>query len=88
MTDMPNADRAIGLIHQRLDEHGHRIRDHGERIGSIEMRQATQAVQIAHIDSRLTEIQTGIRWIIQLVIGGIVMGMIAFVIAGGLNVGP
>lgn len=40
-----------------------------------------------HISASLDKIHAGQTWLIRLVIGGLVAGVIAFVIRGGLNVG-
>lgn len=77
----PNEARAFAQVHQRLDGHEHRLRN-------LEVDAAKAAVQSANIDDRLSEIQSGVTWLNRLVIGGIVGGIVAFIIAGGLNVSP
>ena len=57
------------------------------RINSMEILQAREAERSVHIQRSLGEIQSGITWITRLVIGGIIAGIVTFVLAGGLNVG-
>lgn len=80
MTDSPTA-RALGQIHQRIDSHDHRLK-------TLEIASARQELAAQHIDERLSDIQSGITWITRLVIGGIIAGVVAFIMAGGLNVAP
>ena len=78
MSETPTA-RALGQIHQRIDSHDHRIKQ-------LEIVAARQEATIETIAATLKEIRSGITWIIQLVIGGIVAGGVAFILAGGLQV--
>jgi hypothetical protein len=85
-------DRRFGQVHQRVDAHEQRLMSQETRVTRLEVDAAAQAaaqvVRDENIDRRLTEIHSGITWVTRLVIGGILTGIIAFVIAGGLNVVP
>lgn len=80
MTELAH-HHSIAQAHQRLDAHE-------GRITKLETHTAVEAVRSQHIQEALTSIQSGITWITRLVIGGIVAGAVAFVLSGGLNVGP
>ena len=77
MSDTPN-DQLL-QVHRRLDAHD-------SRIVKLETQQAVAAAQAEHIQKSLEEIEGGISWLIKLVIGGIIAGVVAFLIRGGFNV--
>lgn len=81
-------DRRFGQVHQRLDSHEQRLTAKAKRIGDLEQAAAAQEVMNQAVKEKLDRIQSGITWLIQLVVGGILAGAVAFVLAGGLNVGP
>lgn len=70
----------IVQAHRRLDAHD-------ARLNSVEINQARDAERSANIQKSLSEIQDGVKWITRLVIGGILAGVVTFVLAGGLSVG-
>lgn len=74
-----HADQIV-QAHRRLDAHD-------ARINKMEVDHAREAERSIHIQKSLGEIQSGITWITRLVIGGIIAGIVTFVLAGGLNVG-
>lgn len=81
VTDIANFHvERINQAHQRLDEHDNRLK-------SVETHVAVSAERDRHIQNSLGKLESGQTWLIRLVIGGIVMGAIAFLIAGGFNVG-
>lgn len=69
----------INQAHKRLDEHDGRLK-------SVETHVAVAAERDRHIQTSLGKLESGQTWLIRLVIGGIVMGAIAFLIAGGFSV--
>lgn len=79
MADTANHDPML-QVHRRLDSHAGRIR-------LLETQQAVSDARADHISASLDKIHAGQTWLIRLVIGGLVAGVIAFVIRGGLNVG-
>ena len=81
VSDLPQhqAER-IAQAHQRLDTHE-------SRLTKLEIHSAGETVRSQNIERSLGEIQSGITWITRLVIGGIIAGAVAFLMAGGLNVG-
>lgn len=81
-------DRRFGQVHQRLDSHEQSLALKERRIGALEQTAAAQEVVNGTFKEKLDRIQSGITWLIQLVVGGILAGVVAFVLAGGLNVGP
>jgi hypothetical protein len=57
--------------------------DHGKRIGALEAMEAAAAVSRANMSDNLKSIQSDIRWLIRLVIGALLLGIIAFAMQGG-----
>lgn len=81
MTDLPTFfTERLNQAHQRLD-------DHDGRLKSVETHVAVAAERDRHIQHSLGKLESGQTWLIRLVIGGIVMGAIAFLMAGGFHVG-
>lgn len=82
MTELTTAhiDR-INQAHQRLDHHDNRLT-------MLETHTAVAAERAEHIQKSLDKLESGQSWLIRLVLGGIIMGGVAFLIAGGFRVGP
>ncbi|MFV0408684.1 MAG: hemolysin XhlA family protein [Paracoccus sp. (in: a-proteobacteria)] len=81
-------------VHRRLDAHDSRLKSeearmdaHDGRIRALETQQAVTDERAGHIKASLDEIRDGQRWLIRLVIGGILAGILAFLIRGGFHVG-
>jgi len=55
-----------------------------KRINEIETRQAVEVVQRANVGDRLAAIEDTLKWLVRLVIGGMLMGGVAYVLQGGL----
>lgn len=92
MTD--HAQDQMLQVHRRLDAQDHRLKSqegrldgHDGRIRQLETQQAVADERAAHIKNSLDEIRDGQRWLIRLVIGGILAGIVAFLIRGGFHVG-
>lgn len=69
----------INQAHKRLDEHDGRLK-------SVETHVAVAAERDRHIQDSLGKLESGQTWLIRLVLGGIIMGAVGFLIAGGFNV--
>lgn len=67
-------------VHRRLDVHD-------SRIVKLETQQAVAAERSENIQKSLSKIEDGIGWLIKLVVGGILAGVLAFLIRGGFHVG-
>ncbi len=76
---MPHHVDQIVQAHRRLDAQE-------SRITKLEIHSAGEAVRSQNIERSLTEIQSGITWITRLVIGGIIVGIVTFLLSGGFNV--
>lgn len=74
-----NAHDPLLQAHRRLDAHDSRIK-------ALETQQAVAAERSEAIKEALGEIRGDQRWLIRLVIGGILAGVVAFLIRGGFNV--
>lgn len=54
------------------------------RLSEIETRQAVAAVHRDNVADRLTAIEDTLRWLMRLIVGGFLMGGVAYVLKGGL----
>ncbi len=96
-----NAPDQLLQVHRRLDAQDSRINAgearlgasearlgaHDGRLSILETQQAVSDERAAHIRKSLDKIESGMTWLIRLVIGGILAGVIAFMIRGGFHVG-
>ena len=89
MTDITSIHiERIAQAHQRLDGHDGRLDGHDSRIVRLETHSAVAAERAEHIQKSLDKLESGQSWLIRLVLGGLVMGAIAFLLAGGFHVSP
>ena len=63
---------------ERLDEHDGRIR-------TLETKDAASAVSVRGIERRLDQIEGTLTWLVRLIIGAIVLGVLAFALNGGMQ---
>ncbi|WP_333713440.1 hemolysin XhlA family protein [Yoonia sp.] len=54
------------------------------RIAALELRNAVEEVHRINVSDRLTAIEDMLKWLVRLIIGGLLMGGLAFVLQGGL----
>ena len=80
MSDFTLHIERIAQAHKRLD-------GQETRLTSLETRTAVAAEESRQIRADLSDIKGSLTWITRLVIGGILAGVVAFIISGGLNVG-
>ena len=78
MADTTHHDQLL-QVHRRLDVHD-------SRIVKLETQQAVAAERAENIQKSLDKIEDSIGWLIRLVIGGILAGIVAFLIRGGFDV--
>lgn len=81
MTDLTHHMARIDQAHQRLDKHD-------ARLTSLETHTAVASERAENIKKSLDKLENGQVWLIRLVLGGLVMGALAFMLKGGLNVVP
>ena len=82
MTDIsPHHAARIDQAHSRLDALE-------TRTTKLEIHSAGETVRSQNIEKSLTKIEGSISWLNRLLISGIIMGAIAFILEGGLNVLP
>lgn len=55
-----------------------------KRINDLETQNAVAAVQHANVGARLGAIEDTLKWLVRLVIGGLLMGAMAYVLRGGI----
>lgn len=94
VTDFAQQIQRIDQAHARLDAQEGRTKDAHDRLTAHEIRLAKvekdNAVLIQRIDYLIEgqkDIKGIITWLNRTIIGAILAALIAFVIAGGLNVG-
>lgn len=56
-----------------------------DKIASLETRMAVAERDISAITNTLSKIDSNTTWIVRLLVGGIVMGIIGFIIQGGIK---
>jgi hypothetical protein len=66
-----------------VDETWHRQVE--RRLGALETRIAVDEVHRAQVEKRLGAIEDTLKWLVRLIIGALVMGLIAFALKGGLG---
>ncbi|MEM8537332.1 MAG: hemolysin XhlA family protein [Pseudomonadota bacterium] len=54
------------------------------RIIALETRKAVDEVHRANVASRLSAIEDNLKWLVRLVIGGLLMAALTYVVQGGL----
>lgn len=69
----------IGQAHRRLD-------GHDARLVKLEVQQKGEAVRAANIEQSLAEIRSDTRWLVRLIIGGIIAAIVAYALRGGFHV--
>ncbi len=56
-----------------------------KRLQSLELRNAVDEVHRCNVEGRLGGIEDTLKWLVRLVMGALLMGGIAYVLAGGLT---
>lgn len=79
MIDFSQHIQRIDQAHQRLDKHD-------SRLITLETHTAVATERAKNIEKSLDDIKGGQTWLIRLVIGAILLGVVAFILKGGLNV--
>ncbi len=54
------------------------------RITALETHNAVTAVHHNNVSNRLSNIEDMLKWLVRLVIGGLILGMITYILRGGL----
>ena len=62
-----------------------RIASLEDRVASLEVRNAVEEVHRVNVSDRLTAIEDTLKWLVRLIVGGLLMGVLAFVLHGGLT---
>ncbi len=86
MNDFDHHIQQLNAAHVRLDKHEGRLTQLETQTAVAAERDRNIQITLGEIKGGLGEIKGTISWITRLVIGGIVMGAVAFLIAGGFNV--
>lgn len=54
--------------------------------GGVTLDLKTAELRWAEMDDKLDKIEGGVWWAVKLIIGGLIMGVIAFILSGGMKV--
>lgn len=57
-----------------------------QRLYALEQHKAVESVHRTNVEKRLSAIEDTLKWLMRLVIGGLLMAVLAFVFNGGLAV--
>ena len=55
------------------------------RLAQLETRGAVDDVHRGNVEKRLTEIEDTLKWLVRLILGALVLGVVAFALRGGLE---
>lgn len=58
-----------------------------KRLQSLELRGAVDEVHRLNVEKRLGGIEETLKWLVRLVIGALIMGLIAYALRGGFLLG-
>lgn len=82
---MNDIDFQTGVL-RRLDKIELREAKTAESLNTLTTSEAVSVIKYNSLDGRLSGIEDSLRWVLRLVIGGLIMGAVAFVLSGGLAV--
>ncbi|ABV93497.1 putative tRNA pseudouridine synthase B [Dinoroseobacter shibae DFL 12 = DSM 16493] len=54
------------------------------RLNILETRNAVEEVHRLNVENRLTSIEDTLKWLVRLIVGAFVLGVIAYALKGGL----
>lgn len=76
----------IEQVRKRVDEQGEAIDRLGVRVSAIETSSAVEEVHRLNISNRLQSIEDTLKWLVRLIIGGLLVAIVGFAVNGGFNV--
>ncbi len=56
------------------------------RVGALEQSSAAEEVHRTNTAKRLSSIEDTLKWLVRLILGALVLGLIGFALQGGFNV--
>ncbi|MGB1215524.1 MAG: hemolysin XhlA family protein [Pikeienuella sp.] len=66
---------------------GAKLSEIERRLTQVETKNAVDEVHRTNVESRLGSIEDTLKWLVRLVIGGLVMAAMAFALKGGFTLG-
>ena len=57
-----------------------------KRLQSLELRSAVDEVHRTNVEGRLGGIEEALKWLVRLIIGALILGVIAYALSGGFDV--
>jgi len=54
-----------------------------KRLQSLELRDAVDEVHRLNVEERLSGIEDSLRWLLRLILGALITGALAYILAGG-----
>lgn len=89
----PQKETAVPGLVEKLQHLENEQRRHHDRLSAMETwsRETTVSLTEAKVrwqnmDEKLDKIESGVWWAVKLIIGGLIMGGIAFILSGGFKV--
>ena len=55
-----------------------------KRLQSLELRTAVDEVHRGAVEKRLRGIEDALRWLVRVILGALILGLVAYVVKGGL----
>jgi len=55
------------------------------RLARLEQQGAVDAVHRTNVETRLGSIEDTLKWLVRLIIGALLLGFVAFILRGGVN---
>lgn len=55
-----------------------------KRVATLETRKAVDEVHLTNLTKRLTAIEDTLKWLVRLILSGLILGAVAFLLQGGL----
>ena len=76
VTSNMNQDEWRGVVDSRLTSIE-------SRLGSTEVKSAVDEVHRVNVEKRLGAIESSLTWLVRLVVGALILGLIGFALSGG-----
>lgn len=72
-------------IAQKLDQQGTKLDNHDQRITDLEKNQAVSNERQLGMQASLSKIDNNTTWLVRLIIGAIIAGLLTFMLKGGFG---
>lgn len=73
-------------LHRRMSGVEADIKELKTRMATSETQSAVDQVHRINVESRLSSIEDTLKWLVRVIIGAMILALVGFAMAGGLNV--